>query len=188
MSQPSPAADTLESAFFHPEDAKLVSKLAELRNMEDTKQALSDVSGIKNDRILGKLVALKVRPEIAAALVVVPLIEVAWADGKVDDKERAAVLAKLADSGVKKGGIEHEIAQSWLLRRPKPQLLEAWTHYVEGLVKPMSPTEREALRTELLNGLTAVAEASGGFAGIRKISASESEMVAKLKVLFLAAK
>ena len=48
----------LESAFFLKEDQKLIAKLREMRKLEETKQNLSEVSGIKNDRILQKLVDL----------------------------------------------------------------------------------------------------------------------------------
>ena len=185
---PPPDSHDLENAFFHPEDERLVAKLREIKQMVDSRQALSEVSGIRDHRILDKLLALKVRPEIAAALAVVPLIEVAWADGKVDPKEREAVLARLVEAGVARGGIEHEIVESWLGRRPKPALIKAWEHYVQGLCRSMTEAEREAFRDELFKGVKAVAEASGGFAGIRRISPSEQDAIAKLKMSFLAAR
>ncbi len=80
----------LVDLFFREQDAILMEEYQRLAKMKETKAALSKVSGITNDKILQKLVDLDIRPEIAASLAMVPLIEVAWPDGRVDEKEKAA--------------------------------------------------------------------------------------------------
>ena len=176
----------LEEAFFHQEDRRLIERLRQLKQMEETRQALAEVSGIRDQHVLDKLVSLGGRPEALAAREVIPLIEVAWADGSGDARERAAVLASLEEAGVAKGGIEHELVESWLDRRPGPALVDAWEHFVQGLCRSLDQAERDALESELLKGLRQVAEASGGFAGFRKISAAETAMIEKLKKGFRA--
>ncbi len=175
---------SLEEAFFLREDKKLLDSLTAIREMEDTKRALSEVSGIKNDLVLERLVSLGVSPEVVASLAVVPLIEVAWADGRVDDKERTAILDGLRASGVPAGGVEVELVESWLNRRPDPNLLEAWAHYVKYLSRAMNDTERAAFKAEILKSTRAIAEVSGGFAGLRKVSAGERDMLEKLQKAF----
>ncbi len=176
--------NTLEEAFFLTEDRRLVDKLRALKAMQENKQALAEVSGITNDRVLDALVAAGTTPQTLAALAVVPLIEVAWADGNVDDKERQAILSCLAKSGVSPDGIEHQLVQTWLEHRPEPKLLTAWEHYVHGLCEKMNDAERAAFRDEVLKNTQAVAEASGGFAGLWKISATERDRLDKLRAAF----
>jgi hypothetical protein len=175
----------LEDAFFLKEDKKLMERLQALNKLKETKESLSKVSGIQDDKVLQKLVDLDVQPNIVASLAAIPLVEVAWADGKVDDKERRAVLAAVESEGIHRGDIEYEILDAWLDRKPQPRLLEAWKHYVEGLCAILTPEERTALKRELLEHARSIAEASGGFLGLgNKISKSEAEVLRTLEDAF----
>ena len=91
-------ARNLEEVFFFKEDRKLIQKLREMQQMKESREALAQVSGITNEAVLDRLVKLKVRPESVAALALIPLIEVAWSDGRLDDKERKAVLAAVEEA------------------------------------------------------------------------------------------
>ena len=175
----------LEDLFFLAEDRKLIEKARQIEQMKLTREALKEVSGIHNDQILQKLMDLKIDPKTISCLSLIPLVEVAWADGEVDEKERAAVLAAASDSGVKPGSVEHGILESWVQRRPEPQLIEAWSHYVRGLCEKLSPEERKLLRDDIMGQAKAVAEASGGFLGLTsKTSSSEERVLKKLDSAF----
>jgi hypothetical protein len=175
----------LEDAFFLEEERKLMERLRALSKVKETKELLSKVSGIKDDRVLQKLVDLDVRPDLVASLAVIPLIEVAWADGGVDERERRAVLAAAESTGIRRGDIDYDLLDAWLTRRPDPRLLEAWKHYVEGLCAMLTPEERMALRGELLDHAYSVAEASGGFLGLgSKVSKDEAAVLRRLQEAF----
>ena len=83
---------SLEDAFFQQQDRELLACKTRLAKLAETKEALASVSGIKSDAVLQHLVDMNVRPETLAALSAIPLVEVVWADGHVDDKERKVVL------------------------------------------------------------------------------------------------
>ena len=72
---------SLEDEFFHREDARLKAKLREAAEREGAREALARASGIKNPQIIDRLISLDVRPETVTALSLVPLVEVARADG-----------------------------------------------------------------------------------------------------------
>ena len=78
------------------------------------KEALSAASGITDDTVLERLAALNISSETLAALSLIPLVVVAWADGSIDDKERAGVFSRAAEAGVGKGDISHELFERWL--------------------------------------------------------------------------
>ena len=175
----------LEDRFFLEQDRILVEKLRELRKVEETRQALSAVSGITNEAVLQKLIDLKVHAETVASLAVVPLVEIAWADGKIDEKERAAIMEASAQGGLAKGSPDSQILERWLSHRPGPELLEAWTHYVKGLCEALGPEEQEALRRGLLDRARRVAEAAGGFLGLTSgISKAEQRVLDQLEQAF----
>lgn len=175
---------SLEDTFFMEQDRKLRASKAELTKMAETKEALASVSGIKDQAVLQKLVEINVRPETLAALSAIPLVEVVWADGKVDADERKVVLEFAAKQGVTVGSVAHSLLERWLEHRPEDNLLAAWQAYVAGLCERLSPAERQSLKTELLRNAHAAAAASGGFLGIGSVSGKEKELLEKLEKSF----
>jgi tellurite resistance protein len=178
-------ARKLEDLFFAQQDAILIAKHRELKERERTLQELSDVSGIKDRHVLEKLVALGIRPEVLATLAVVPLVEVAWADHKMNAEERRAILEGAKSAGVKRGAVDHALLEQWLEKQPPDELLEAWSHYIAGLVQILSPEERDSLRKELLDRARAVARASGKVLGIGSgISKAEQAVIERMEQAF----
>jgi hypothetical protein len=173
----------LEDEFFRREDKRLLERLAELRAAEATREALAKASGITKPAVLEKLMELGIRAETVAALSIVPLVEVAWADGALDAEERRAVVERAA---VARDSTEGALLEAWLDRRPDPKLLVAWTELVRAMSEQLGPDEATRLRTDLLKRARAVAAATGGLFGVgSKISASEATMLAKLEGAFL---
>lgn len=175
---------TLEDEFFRKEDQRLSARLKELRNRETSREALARASGIKNPAIVDKLLELGIHAETVAALAIVPLAEVAWADGTLDDRERHAILERAEKSGIGPGSSDHDLLRSWLERRPEPKLLAAWIHMVEGLCEHMSPAEVEALRAGLVERAQGIASASGGILGMGKVSGAEADMIRQIESAF----
>ena len=175
----------LEEQFFHQENRRLVENLREKSKLKASKEALAEASGITNGSILESLVQLGIEAETVAALQLVPLLEVVWADGELDKKEKQAVLKAAEASGLAKGCLSHGLLENTLNRRPRPKLREAWRLYMEGLCKQLQPGERESLREDLLGRARTVAGASGSFLGVgSKISSSEARVLEELNRAF----
>ena len=174
----------LEDEFFRKEDERLIAKLREIKAKEATREELSRISGIKNTAILDRLIELGIHAETLVALSIVPLAEVAWADGAIDAKEEQAILDRAAKSGVTPGSSSYDLLKSWLERRPEARLLTAWTQMVEGISENLTAEQVEALRAGLVERARAVAGASGGVLGMGKISSAETEMIRRLESAF----
>ncbi len=176
---------TLEDLFFLEQDRILLEEHRKLKRMEETRQALAAVSGITNSSVLDRLVELDIHAEIVSTLALVPLVEVAWADGRIQEEERAAVLQAGADHGIAVGRPAYALLERWLAHRPGPELLEAWTLYVNGLCEALDDEQREALRADLMNRARRVAAAAGGFLGLTSpVSASEQRVLDRLDQAF----
>jgi hypothetical protein len=176
---------SLEDEFFRREDQRLLARLQELQSAEMNREALAKASGITRPDVLDKLLQLGIRAETLAALSIVPLVEVAWADGTLDAKERRAVLDHAADAGIASGSTAAGLLQAWLERRPERKLLDAWTALVHALRDEVGPEESARLRTELVDRARAVARASGGVLGMgSKVSSAEDAMLAHLEGAF----
>jgi hypothetical protein len=176
----------LEDAFFAQQDAVLRRRLGEADETKAKREALSAASGIKDDAVLDKLLAQKVTGATVAALSLVPLVMVAWADGSLDDKERSAILFGAEQAGLGKEHASYQLFEGWLARKPPPELVATWKEYVSALSATLTVHAREALKLELL-GRRAVAEAAGGFMGMgQKMSAAEAAVLGELEQAFVA--
>ncbi len=174
---------TLVDEFFFKEDQKLIQRMREIKKMEETAATLSQVSGIRNETILKKLVELNVPPETLAAAALIPLVETAWADGMVDEKERAAIIQAAEKGGASE--VQRSLVDEWLKKKPEPRLFKAWTVYMEGLCGELSQAQINALKVEVTGNARMVAEASGGVLGMGfRISAKEEAVLKKIDAAF----
>jgi DnaJ-domain-containing protein 1 len=90
----------LEEAFFANQNKTLLQRLRETDAARQKKAALAAASGISDDNVLEKLVALNIGSDTLTALSLVPIVKMAWADGAIDDKERKAALSAAAEIGL----------------------------------------------------------------------------------------
>jgi hypothetical protein len=174
----------LEDEFFRRQDAQLLERLRERQGAETRREALTRATGITNAAILDRLGQFGVEAKTVAALRLVPLVEVAWADGSLDANERGAVLARAQAFGIAPGSPEATLLEGWLDYPPDAALQSAWTQLVQGLCEVLPPAEVARMRSGLLEGARAVAGASGGVLGLGKVSAAESAAIARLEGAF----
>ena len=114
-----------------------------------------------------------------------PLIEVAWADGELDTKERAAVLKSASSHGLREDHAAYGLLASWLEAKPGPELKAAWFEYIAALLEQLPPAGRPAFKHALVGGAEDVAKATGGFLGLgNKISKAEQSMLDELSGAF----
>ncbi len=175
----------LEESFFAKENAKLLEKLKVEKGKKAAKESLSEISGITSDEVLEKLCELGIESDTWAAVSIAPMVEVAWADGKIEPAEREAVLSAAAVNGITASSPSYQLLESWLTRRPDGRLLEVWGAFIVRLCSELADHERSALKSQLLGSARNVAEAAGGFLGIgNKISREEEVVLAELSKAF----
>jgi hypothetical protein len=175
----------LEDEFFRKQNQRLAAELRLKRLTENAKAEMGRVSGIRDEAVLDKLVELGIGGDTLAAMTLVPLVEVAWADGEMDPKERAAIVKGAEEQGIEVGTPSHAMLEDWLDHRPPPRLLAAWREYVGALCDEMLPAQRKALKRDVLSRARAVAEAAGGFLGLgSKVSLEEEQVYQVLETAF----
>jgi hypothetical protein len=175
----------LEEAFFAKQDAKVIAKLRAEREKSLAIAALRGASTIEDPELLAKLVDLGIDARSWTALSLVPLVEVAWADGRVEPKEREAILATAREHGVQEGSPGRALLESFLANRPEPAVFAAWGSYVTELVANLSAEDRAAMRARLVERARKVAQSAGGMLGIARISDAEKRVIAALEKPFV---
>jgi hypothetical protein len=175
----------LEEEFFRRENEKQIERLRSFKEREQMRTVLRVATGIDTDTALDRLIELGVGPETVTAIGLVPLIAVAWANGKVEKGEHDAIMQAAHEAGVQNGSPGEAMLEGWLRDKPGDHLVEAWVAYVKGFCERLSPEERTRLRDDVMGRARAVAEASGGFLGLgNRVSPDEARVLASLEQAF----
>jgi hypothetical protein len=175
----------LEEEFFAKQNQRLLKQFQETVAAKAKTEALAAASGITDAAVLAQLADINLSSETVAALSLIPLIEVAWADGRIEAKERSALLAAAEQEGIAKDSASYQWLEEWSKERPSPQVLAAWKAYVAALSRTLDAQAKQALKQNLLGRARAVAEASGGFLGLgKRISSAEQAVLTDLEQAF----
>jgi hypothetical protein len=176
----------LEDQFFQQHEDALLKKLKDASQRAATKEELKQLTGIANEQVLDALAALQLSGGAAVLVMsVYPLVEVAWADGTLDDRERQALLQQATSIGLTPSSAGHEYLDAWLQTKPDPSWHTLWAGYVKALVKLMKPDDIALLKATVLGRARVVAEASGGFLGLAwRLSDAEAKVLDRLALAF----
>lgn len=176
--------DALENEFFKKQDERALEELRAKNAEAEVRAALGKVSGISDSPTLDALIEMGITAETLTAVSLVPMVVVAWADGKLDEAERSAILKAFREANADNEGTS-ALLEEWLSSRPAPELLDSWKLYIKAVLEELRPEAREALRVQLVGGARDVAEAAGGFLGLgNKVSSSEAEALKDLEACF----
>jgi hypothetical protein len=176
-----PDATDLEEAFFARENARLLEQMRIKAERAERRELLRRVVAIDDDAFLDRLVTLGIGPERAMVLRLTPLVFVAWADGKIEPEEREAILRSATEQGIAAEAMASEVLGDWLERKPDPRILDMWKQYIQHIWGRFTAEERERMRHNLIAGTRAVAEAAGGFLGMKSISPAERKVLEELE-------
>jgi hypothetical protein len=176
----------LEESFFQKRDRELLERMRKEANAKQEKEALAAACGITDQAVLENLVKANITSETMAALSLVPLVLVAWADGNLAEREREAVLAAAQTEGVSAGSVPYQLLERWLQDPPEPELFQAWKDYIHLLHQQFTPEAYETLRTDILGRARNVAKSAGGVLGMSSISGEERDMLKEIEAAFAA--
>lgn len=161
-----------EEKYFHDED---VRKLAELRGEADAEKkekerwkAIADAVGSKDLQVGKTLDSLGFSPDSARVLFFIPLIEVAWADGKIGYEESYKIIDQARRSGIRATTEAFEFLSSLTLRKPEDRFFEECNGIIRKILAERPAGERESKVVSLTQLVIEVARASRGFFGFGK--------------------
>jgi len=174
----------LENQFYDKENAEKLAAMKGKLDSQRSKDELRKASGMADDAVLDKLVTLGLRGNTIAALSLVPLIQVAWADGAVQANERTAILQGAHGKGLEAGTDGYELLETWLHDAPPDDLFVAWEAYIKALASQLNDEQNRLLRNQIVGFAKMVAASAGGVFGIGKVSASEEKVLHRIEAAF----
>jgi hypothetical protein len=155
----------LENQFYEKENQEKLAAMKHKLEVKATKDELRKASGMTDDAVLEQLVTLGLRANTIAALSLVPLIQVAWADGAIQDNERTAILQGAHGKGLEEGSDGYELLQSWLKKPPTDELFTAWAAYIKALTAALNDEQNRLLKNQIVGFAKLVAASAGGILG-----------------------
>jgi DNA-binding phage protein len=174
----------LEEEFFKRQNAELLAAMRAKLETERAGQELANTAGLNDEQVLARLLDAGVTPAAVTAMAVVPLVAVAWADGKLDEGERNQVLRYARTLAM--GEEATSLLTSWLVAAPEPVLFDTWVEYVRNLLPRLDQPARDELKATTCLRAAAVAEAAAGepYGVGRQISAEEQSVLRRVEAAF----
>ena len=174
----------LENQFYEKENQEKLAAMKHKLDAQQSKEELRKASGMTDDAVLDRLVGLGLRANTIAALSLVPLIQVAWADGTIQDNERVAILQGAHGKGLEEGSDGYELLQSWLKRQPGDELFTAWESYIKSLAAQLNDEQNRLLKNQILGFAKLVAASAGGILGFGRVSTTEEAVLHRIEAAF----
>lgn len=170
----------LENEYFHRKDRELIERLREEGRQQSERHDLENQLGTHDTAFLEQLQAAGFTPGNLALLHLIPLVEVAWAEGDVTRRERELILALAARRGVTTDRPAYTQLVGWLDEKPDDTFFETTYEAIRKMLALEDETSRHAAQLDLESWSTKIAEATGGILGMVPISKDERECLRRI--------
>lgn len=171
----------LEEEYFGRKNQELIEKMRERRAREEDRQKMSEIMGINDQEVLEALQDLGYTSETIQLLHIVPLVEVAWAEGGVADREREMIY-KIAESrGIQPDTAAHELLSHWLEEKPSGRFFENTLRAIRVVLDLLPEEQRQASRQDLIIHCSQIASVvSSGIFGRGGVTEEERALIAHI--------
>jgi hypothetical protein len=170
-------ARSLEEEYFHRKEREVIDKMRVRAAAEEQRRRLGEKAGVADEDVLRDLQELGYTPETVMLLHLVPLIQTAWAEGGVSDRERTLIVKAARSRGITEGTPCDQQLHMWLSHRPSDEMFEKSLRAIRTILQAQPADAREASEKDLLSLATAIAAASGGIVGFHAVSAEERQIL-----------
>ena len=170
---------SLEEEYFRNKNRELVEKMKQRERDEQTLREIAAQVGVHDPEAARQLQKLGFTPETVGLLPLVPLVQVAWADGTIAQAERDAILDLARRRGVADGSPARYQLEAWLVDRPAPEVFDGATQLIRAVLDA-GGGEKQMTADELVAYCEEIANASGGLFGVRRISPEERAILTSI--------
>ena len=170
----------LEEEYFHRKERELIAKMRERAAAESERQRIGATTGVADAQLLQDLQELGYTAETISLLHLVPLVQMAWAEGSVSMRERDLIIEAARARGIESGSAADQQLAGWLAKRPSEELFTTTLRAIRAMLESRPDAERQAAEKDLLSYLTSIASASGGVLGFGAVNDEERAVLARI--------
>lgn len=132
---------------------------------EEVRRDLADALGTCDREIVEGFRLLGLDGDTAEAFSLLPLVYVAWAEGRVSGPERRRILDAARSRGLVEGTPAHDRLLGWLEERPEERAFEVALRLIRHTLETTAEGQGGARANHLLGECIQIAKASGGVRG-----------------------
>jgi hypothetical protein len=145
------------------------------------RRSMTAILGVDDgDSAVAALHASGFRPSTVALLELLPLVELAWADGSISPRERRVLVSAAARRPEVRGSAHTQLSE-WLSERPSDEIFQTCRHALRELLARVDRRVAERKRSTLLAEGTLVFSDEGGLlGGDTPLTAEQQRLLAEL--------
>jgi len=154
-----------EREYFRRLDVELIDDMRRRAAFEERRQRMAEACQTGDPRVLDALEQLGYDRTTVRLLYLVPLVQVAWVDGSVDQAERNRILVIAGLTGLKENIPAYQQLLVWLDRRPSDEFFQGTLLAIRSIFEKLPAEEWRARKESLVRSCREVAFASCGLFG-----------------------
>jgi hypothetical protein len=167
-----------EEDYFQKKDRELIDTLQRQAKAQAQLRELGERVGITDPEISRELAELGFTPETVTLVPLIPVLEMAWAEGEVTSGERKMVVELARARGVDADSAADRQLAEWLNRRPDESVFRRAGRLIGALFA--AGGRFEMTPDDIIKYSEAIADASGGLFGIRRVSSEERATLGRI--------
>ena len=172
---------SLEEEYFRRKDRELIEKMRKAAAADHARSEMGKRTGLDDPQLLNELEALGFTPDTVILLPLVPIVQVAWAEGGVSDAERHLIVKLARARGIDEGTAADAQLMEWLNHRPSDRVFADATRLIRAMLDAPGHPGISVTADDLVKQAESIASASGGMLGIiGRISAEERGLLTTL--------
>jgi hypothetical protein len=169
-----------EEDYFRKKDQELIAKMRQAAAADQARRDLGAKTGLEDPELLRELQDLGFTPHTVSLLPLVPVIQMAWAEGGVTPAERTLLVNLARSRGIEEGSSADAQLTEWLTSPPAPDVFTRATRLIRAMLETDSAGRGDLTAADLVKYCESIASASGGILGMGRISAEERTMLAEI--------
>lgn len=134
---------------------------------------LASITGVTDNSLIERMIRRGFNPDNVDAIRYVPIAEVAWASGRVTEREHVLAVRPASSEDLLYEPDAVNLFRSWLSQRPPAALWSLWEDYTTHLLNRVHRSDEQNFGERLYQLATRIALASGGLMNQGDICAGE---------------
>jgi hypothetical protein len=167
-----------EEDYFQKKDRELIEQMRKRAKVQEQLRELGEQVGVTDPELSRELAELGFTPETVKLLPLMPVLEMAWAEGGVTGAERKLVVDLARGRGIEAGSTADGQLTDWLDRRPDDSVFRRAGRLISALFE--SGGRFDVTPDDIIKYCEAVADASGGLFGIHRVSSDERTTLSRI--------
>lgn len=170
----------LEEEYFRKKDRELIEKIRQAGATEQARKELGRKAGLDDPQLVQELQDLGFTPDTVGLLPLMPIIQMAWAEGGITKAERELILRLAKSRGIEAGSAADRQLTEWITHQPAEAVFARATRLIRAMLDSGSAQTGSLNADDLVKYCEEIASASGGMLGIGRISAEERALLSSI--------